>query len=159
MIIKDIPGYEGLYAATDDGRIWSHKRKKYLTAKIEKGYYRVSLTKDGKIKRYQVYHLVAMAFLPNTDGLTEISHKNGNRLDNSINNLVWVDITQKRKGSRRGKHNHITKPVYCDELDKTFNSIKEAAAELKVYTSNIIRVCKGQLKQTGGYHFKYAEKP
>lgn len=28
--IKDIPGYEGLYAATEDGRIWSYRSNKFL---------------------------------------------------------------------------------------------------------------------------------
>ena len=27
---KDIPGYENLYAATEDGQIWSYRRNKFL---------------------------------------------------------------------------------------------------------------------------------
>lgn len=28
--MRDIPGYEGLYAATSCGRIWSYRTKKFL---------------------------------------------------------------------------------------------------------------------------------
>lgn len=28
--MKDIKGYEGLYAITEDGQVWSYRRKKYL---------------------------------------------------------------------------------------------------------------------------------
>jgi hypothetical protein len=28
--MRDIPGYEGLYAVTEDGKVWSYKFKKFL---------------------------------------------------------------------------------------------------------------------------------
>ena len=28
--MKDIKGYEGLYAVTEDGKVWSYKSKKFL---------------------------------------------------------------------------------------------------------------------------------
>lgn len=28
--MRDIPGYEGEYAVTSCGKVWSHKRKKFL---------------------------------------------------------------------------------------------------------------------------------
>ena len=29
--MKDIKGYEGLYAITEDGRVWGYKRKHFLS--------------------------------------------------------------------------------------------------------------------------------
>lgn len=35
--MKDIKGYEGLYAVTSCGKIWSYKRKKFLSPGITGG--------------------------------------------------------------------------------------------------------------------------
>ena len=48
------------------------------------------------------------------------------------------------------------KPIYCEELKQIKLSSKEWGEELKLYSSNIINCCKGKLKSTGGYHFRYA---
>ena len=47
------------------------------------------------------------------------------------------------------------KKVYCIELDKVFNSIKEASEELNIY--NISDCCRGKAKTSGGYHWMYYE--
>lgn len=33
--MKDIPGYENLYAATEEGLIWSHRKKIFLKQRKE----------------------------------------------------------------------------------------------------------------------------
>ena len=45
--------------------------------------------------------------------------------------------------------------VYCVELDKTFKSASEAARELGIQRSNISKCCAGQIKTSGGYHWRY----
>lgn len=90
--MKDIPGYEGLYSVTEDGRVWSHVgRGRYLKPGGDgNGYLFVSLYKDNKYKNYKVHRLVAQAYLPNPDNLEQVHHKNGIRTDNSVANLQWV---------------------------------------------------------------------
>ena len=45
--MKDIKGYEGLYAVTEDGQIWSYRSKKFLKPnKNTSGYLYVILYKD-----------------------------------------------------------------------------------------------------------------
>lgn len=56
---------------------------------------------------------------------------------------------------KKGCKPRIIIPVFCKELNKTFGSIKEAAIELNLKSSNICHCCKGRLQKTGGYHFKY----
>lgn len=59
-IRRAIPGYEGLYSATTDGRIYSERRKKYLKPfNNGNGYFIVDLCKDGNRKHYRVHRLVA----------------------------------------------------------------------------------------------------
>ncbi len=44
-----------------------------------------------------------------------------------------------------------------DKIVKEFESIKDAASELKLNSSKIVLVCKGERKQTGGLKFKYID--
>lgn len=93
---KDIPGYEGLYGATSCGRIWSYrlnggKGAFMIPELLDNGYLRIGLSKDGKVKRYRVHRLVALAYLgePESDDM-EIDHIDGDRLNNCVKNLRWV---------------------------------------------------------------------
>lgn len=49
-------------------------------------------------------------------------------------------------------------PVYCFELDTTFKSISYAARVLGLHAALISKVCIGERKTTGGYHFEYAKQ-
>jgi hypothetical protein len=90
--MKDIKGYEGLYAVTEDGKVWSYAgRGRFLKPGDDShGYLLVKLFKDNEYKSFRVHRLVAEAFLPNPDNLEQVHHKNGIRTDNSIENLQWV---------------------------------------------------------------------
>lgn len=109
-MIKDIQGFEGLYAITTDGKIWSyprnrrHKSKKglefdvlykgkWLTNKFNKkdGYFYIILSdKNHKEITQKVHRLVAMNFIPNTETKKEVNHKNAIKTDNRVENLEWV---------------------------------------------------------------------
>lgn len=52
-----------------------------------------------------------------------------------------------------GKSKNIA--VYCVELERKFDSAKIAAEELGLYATNIARACKGRLKTSGKYHWRY----
>lgn len=74
--MRDIKGYEGLYAATSCGRIFSYRAKKFLKPRItKKGYCRVLLYKDGKGKDFYIHRLVAEAYLDNPENLPQVNHK------------------------------------------------------------------------------------
>lgn len=51
----------------------------------------------------------------------------------------------------------LSKPVICLTTGKFYNSIKEAAIELSLQTTNISKVCLGRFSQTKGYKFQYAQ--
>ena len=50
------------------------------------------------------------------------------------------------------------KAVYCIELDKTYNSLKEAAEDLGLCTSSLCNHLKGKYKSCGGYHWRYVNE-
>ena len=89
--MKDIKGYEGLYAITPEGEVWSYRNERFLVPKANsKGYLRVKLFKDGQMKRYRVHRLVAEAYLPNPDNLPQVDHINEDKTNNCVNNLQWI---------------------------------------------------------------------
>ncbi len=78
------------YLISEDGKIWSNKTNKYISQRVgSKGYYIVNLSIDGKCKTFQVHRLVALTFIENPNNLPIINHKDGNKLNNSIENLEW----------------------------------------------------------------------
>lgn len=56
---------------------------------------------------------------------------------------------------KKGMKPRIVMPVLCVELNKKYDSIKDAAVSLGLRSSHICHCCKGMLKKTGGYHFRY----
>ena len=92
--MKYITGYEGLYKVSSDGNIWSEYTRKFLSAGLSNnGYLVVSLSKKGISKTFKVHRLVAEAFLPEyAEGLV-VNHIDGNKQNNSVDNLEFV--TQK----------------------------------------------------------------
>lgn len=92
--MKDIAGYEGQYAVTEDGKVWSYKRNSFLSPnRIYSGYLRVGLrdSKNGqKRKAHSIHRLVAIAYIENPEGKEEVNHKNGVRYDNRVENLEWA---------------------------------------------------------------------
>lgn len=158
--MKDIKGYEGLYAVTSCGRVWSHKRKKFLKpSKNQDGYLQVILYKDKQPKCCRVNRLVAETYIPNPDNLSDVNHINENKEDNYINNLEWKshkdNVNHGSCVARAAKSRQ--KPIYCVELDRVFESGQQAARELGLNAGSISSVLKGRYKATGGYHFEYAK--
>ena len=92
-IFRDIQGYEGLYQVSNLGRVKSLLKGKILKqADTTTGYKKVKLC-NGNKKDYKIHRLVAYAFIPLVEGKEIINHKDGNPLNNIVNNLEWC--TQK----------------------------------------------------------------
>ena len=105
---KDIPNYEGLYQASNMGRIRTVDGKRTYTKRHgdriwqgrimkpkginEKTGHRVALWKDGECKDYLVARLVGFTFLGIPKEVITINHKDGNRFNNNIKNLEWLTI-------------------------------------------------------------------
>lgn len=88
-IWKPVTGYEDRYLVSNKGRVFSLIYKKVLLPKDEKGYKRVMLSKDCKMKGYLVHRLVASEFLPNPLNLPFVNHIDENKANNCVKNLEW----------------------------------------------------------------------
>ena len=158
--MKDVQNYEGLYAVTSCGKVWSYKSKKFLKPRKDRdGYLRVDLYKGGEQKTYLVHRLVAETYLPNPNGLQQVNHKDENKENNALQNLEWCDQSYNSNYGSRNKRvsQTLSKPVFCVELNKIFDGARAAARELGLDNSSIVKCCKGKLKTTGGYHWRYQE--
>jgi hypothetical protein len=89
---KAIPGYEGLYEVSDQGRVRNAKKHVLAPNQMVNGYLCVHLYANGKHTRSPktIHRLVAKVFLPNGKDDQEVNHKNFNRHDNRAENLEWV---------------------------------------------------------------------
>jgi len=87
--MKPIKNYDGLYSATEDGRIFSHIKNKFLSSG-KNGYSNIRLRKTP----FKIHRLIAETFIPNPENKPCVNHKNGIKTDNRIENLEWCTYSE-----------------------------------------------------------------
>ena len=135
-IWKDVKGYEGLYQVSNYGRVKSMERtvschkffvknwkEKILKPTLQNnGYYSLPLFREGKMKRYSVHRLVALAFVENGNNKKIVDHINGDKKDNRAINLRWVT-------SKENTNNVNTKFNMKNTFDKMNDFSRNMAKE------------------------------
>lgn len=148
---KAVPGFEGLYEVSDQGRVRSLSR---ITARKDRwgqpsqirvegrelkaspfgksGHVCVNLSKDGRECSYQIHRLVLDAFVgARPDGM-ECRHLNGDPKDNRLINLVWGTRAENMADrTRLGEHNPRlgeSRPnaVLTEEIVRAIRALKAA---------------------------------
>lgn len=160
---RDIPGYEGLYAVSNLGNIKSLKRfvnvstrnriikEKLLTPTPgHYGYLFVNLSKSGIHRVYYVHKIVAEVFIPNPDMFPIVKHKDGNKQNNSVDNLEWYNAKQGYK-----KPKSVVQLDLDGNIINEFQSVGKASQITGITRDNISRVCNGIRNTAGGYKWKY----
>lgn len=162
-----IPGYEGIYDISSLGRVRSYPRNGTRAKTLHilrpsisrRGYYRVSLFKNDKVKYYSIHRLVAEAFLQRGPDQTEVNHKDGNPSNNLVSNLEWCSRSENHKHRVYFLgHNPLIpcRRVKCIELGETYPSAREAGKSTGIDYSSIIKNIKGKYAHAGGFHWEYA---
>lgn len=89
-----VDGFESLYQVSECGKVkrWCREKNHFRDKKTQinkDGYVTLSLSVGYIRKHTSVHRLVAQAFIPNDYGLKEVNHKDGNKLNNHVDNLEW----------------------------------------------------------------------
>lgn len=99
-----VPGFEGHYLVSSEGRVRSLKRRQrdgsplFLNWKIDTyGYVSVHLWRDSKPKNIRVHVLVAAAFLGERPEGHEVRHLDGNRMNPRLDNLAYGTRSENRR--------------------------------------------------------------
>lgn len=146
-IIDAYPNYEIL----DDGRVWSIKRRIFLSFHLSSGYYAISLYKgDSKSHLSRIHRLVAEAFVEGMAPGLYVNHKNGKKLDNRADNLEWVTPSKNMQEYNKNTVLKRTgvKQILDEKVIAEFPSIREAARQTGTNHSSISWVLGHQIKKT-----------
>lgn len=168
-IWKSIKNYEGLYDASNYGRIRSLKFGKVRIlkpGKTKKGYLFVRLTKNGITKNFYVHRLVWEAFNGEIPDGYEINHIDENTGNNCLSNLSAASHktninygTRNKRVSVAMTNGKLSDPVLQLTLDdvlvKEYPSIKECGRN-GFNQGAVWACCRGKLKQYKG--FKWVKK-
>ena len=101
---RSVEGLEGVYSISDRGRlrrdVTSSNSKAGFVLKPfprKSGYCCYTVWHLGKMRTPLVHRMVAQAFIPNPDGKPHINHRDGNKSNNSLENLEWCTAKENVK--------------------------------------------------------------
>ncbi len=195
-IWKDIENYPN-YQISNLGRIKSKKRitkvgiknvkriirneKILKPSKLTKGYLGIRLyDNNSNAKTFKIHRLVAQAFISNPNNLSQVNHIDGDKTNNTVENLEWCTCSENMKHSyniglrdkeklkehmsrvgkslKNKKGHHIRKVAQYDQnnkLIKIWESQTKASNSIGISNTSIQNVCAGRKKTAGGYIWKY----
>ena len=195
IMINTLKGLENIkgYSVDDEGHVYSHFKRNDKTWDIlptprrelkptpnPKGYLKVSLGLGcNKHKSLSVHRLVALAFIPNPDNKPQVNHIDGDKTNNTVNNLEWVTNNENHKhkcenglnvvpkgethymrvrGYKEGDH-HRCRLVKKYDMNGNFlaeyKSITLASKDVGVDYTNIVKACRGKIKSAAGFKWSY----
>lgn len=143
---------------TSGGAVRYYEAKDIAKNKKKTGYLEVALPVEKGKRIYRTVHrLVLMAFNPidNMENM-EVNHIDENKENNCLENLEWV--TPKENCNYGERNNKISQKclrykVYCEELNKTFYSQKEAAEYIGVSAGTMSDYLNKKTCPRNGYHW------
>jgi hypothetical protein len=158
-IWKNIEGYNN-YEVSNTGKIRNIKLNKELKLSSNTGYFYIFLSENNKRKKGYIHRLVANSFLEKTDDKLVVNHKDGNKQNNSVENLEWITQGENIKHALDNNlliHFKLGVEQYTDENEfiKEYSSIEDASIITSINGGSISLVCKGKRKTAGGFIWKY----
>lgn len=154
------------YEVSDTGMVRRVDTKRTLNGCITSGYRSVKLTFDNsKQQRFYVHRLVAEHFILNSDpkNKTFVNHKDGNKLNNNVDNLEWVSPRENnlhyyqeiKKKVKEKKQFEKSIPVIQYDLQHNkiaeYNSMSQAHKATGVSVTQIARCIHKEVSSANGF--------
>lgn len=157
--MKPIKNFEDRYSVRPDGAVVSHKTGLPMKASLSNsGYEFVHLSAAGRRYHGYVHRLVAEAYHPQVEGMTDVNHIDGDKRNNAAENLEWISRSGNLKhayrlglrkptpqlGSRHGE-SKLTEGQVVDikKLLKKGLSLDKTASRFGVSKPTIWKISKG----------------
>ena len=112
-----------------------------------------------------IHRIVATAFIPNTDNLPQINHKDEDKKNNCVENLEWCSrIYNLHYGSGAEKRTNslqkFKKEFYQKDLNgkiiKKWVGLKEFERQTGMNRKSVRDCCEGRQKTYKGFKWSYA---
>lgn len=153
------------YEISEDGQIRNALTKRILKGRLNKsGYLQVSIrfNNEATFKNQYIHRLVALHFLENPENKKEVNHKDGNKLNNCVNNLEWVTSSENQKhrhsiGITKTSNRKVGKFTKNNQLIAEYESIVSAAKAEGHPRVSIDNVLQGKNYALKGYVWKYLD--
>ena len=172
---KEIEGFPH-YEVSNYGKVRSKDRyvkhpygKRILKGKVlaggldKDGYKLVSLYYgDGGKATAKVHRLVSIAFIPNPEDKPQVNHKDGNKINNHVDNLEWATCSENvqhsfdtnlKQPSRRKKVAQID--LKTNEVIRVYESATQAARENNFNRGKICDCARGERNHHSGFNWEY----
>ena len=128
---------------TDDGQLYNEKTDNWYKGQNKDGYISYDLAFNGTRINMYAHRLVASYFIPNPNNLPIVNHKDGNKQNNSVENLEWATYSENnfhayRTGLKPQTNGIDQRMQYKEDLE---NEIWKQYEDTTYYISN-----KGRIK-------------
>ena len=170
--LKGIVEFGDNYAVSSYGSIMNTLRNRPLKPRNKRGYHQAVFCLNGNRRDYIVHRLVAIAFIPTNDISLQINHIDGNKGNNSAENLEWVTPSENTRhayetGLRTPeKHAKLMKTVHSKPVIQydlsgnilgEFGSAVEAEGETGVRANTVSAQCRFKhMPKTKDFYFRFA---
>lgn len=144
-----------IYQISNYGRVRKEIYKdEYAILRLSKSGGYITISIEGK--QFRVHTLVAKAFLDNPLNKPYVNHKDGNKQNNSVDNLEWCTP------SENTQHAYATgltkyKPIVCIETGQVFGCTSACAYYLGIPSETIASAVNNN-HPCFGNHFKYIDQ-
>lgn len=151
------------YSVSKKGEVRNDVSGKMLNPSIQQGYCHVGLTIDGKIRRFRVHRLVAIAYLDNPENKPYVNHIDGCRSNNNLENLEWCTPAENTQHAvqtglmQPSREKKVIQYSLSGEKIQEFVSLSEAARQTDSQSAKITLCCQFKRKTHNGFQWRFKE--